>query len=380
MFNYPARAFNSAVLVFFSMSYPTTSFAAVVVNADAGDKQVTLQWASVKAATNYGVCYATQAIADINVCLNYAGGTWQDITKTTLKITQLTNGKKYYFRVLAENVNGTLGVSDTITAIPSTVSLLNDTGITTCSDGAGNIQPCPIEGYPNQDAQSGRDASQNNNSNGPAGFDFTKISKTGAVLAINATHWSCVKDNVTGLIWEVKTDDNGLHDKDWTYSWYEPDNTKNGGFAGYENYGSCGGTSACDTHAYVKAVNSAGWCGYRNWRVPSKAELNSIVDYGHYNPTIEMTFFSIPPIDWFGSYSSFNNNNKANGSSNVDLSTHTSGFEITIPIMPLPTVVGFFWSSSPVANDSRGAWVHGNGIWYAEKSNKGNVWLVHNGQ
>ena len=28
------------------------------------------------------------------------------------------------------------------------------------------------------------------------------------------------RDNVTGLIREVKTDDGGLHDKDWTYTWY----------------------------------------------------------------------------------------------------------------------------------------------------------------
>ena len=46
-----------------------------------------------------------------------------------------------------------------------------------------------------------------------------------------------MRDNVTGLMWEVKTDDGGLRDKDWTYSWYNPDATTNGGSAGYADYG-----------------------------------------------------------------------------------------------------------------------------------------------
>lgn len=378
MFKHPVRVLSYAVLLFFSLSYPITSVAALVLKATTGDQQVTLQWGKVKGATNYGVCYATETIGDINNCLNYAGGTWQDITKTTLKITQLSNGKKYYFRVLAENANGTFEVSNTTTAIPNKAYSLNDTGITTCSDGSNNNLPCPVAGYPNQDAESGRDMSQNNASSSPAGFDFTKISSTGAALNANAAHWNCVKDNVTGLMWEVKTNDNGLHDKDWTYSWYEPNNTKNGGFAGYENYGSCGGTSACDTHAYVKAVNAAGWCGYKNWRIPSKAELNSIVDYGHYNPDIDMFFSSIPPIDWFGSSSSVTNNSKVDWHSNVDFNSYTSTIDTSL--FPLATNFGFFWSSSPVANDSRGAWVHDNNSWYAEKSNGGNVWLVRGRQ
>jgi hypothetical protein len=54
----------------------------------------------------------------------------------------------------------------------------------------------------------------------PQRFDFTKLGSTGNVLNIQnatwraggtgtedaGTKWSCVKDNHTGLIWEVKTD------------------------------------------------------------------------------------------------------------------------------------------------------------------------------
>jgi hypothetical protein len=49
---------------------------------------------------------------------------------------------------------------------------------------------------------------------------YTKIANDGselpdsATLGTNPTDWACTKDNKTGLIWEVKTDDGGLRDKD----------------------------------------------------------------------------------------------------------------------------------------------------------------------
>ena len=95
---------------------------------------------------------------------------------------------------------------------------INDTGITTCSDASTNNLACPINDYPNQDAQSGR--------------DVTKISAKGSVLKASATRWNCVKDNTTNLVWEVKTTNGDLHDQHNTYTWYESDNKKNGGSAG----------------------------------------------------------------------------------------------------------------------------------------------------
>jgi hypothetical protein len=130
-------------------------------------------------------------------------------------------------------------------------------------------------------------------------FNLTKIDSTGASLPANAASWNCVKDNVTGLMWEVKTDDNSLHDKDWTYSWYEPGNSKNGGDVGSQNSGSCGGTSICDTNSYVQAVNAAGWCGKNDWRLPNKEELSSIINYDRISPTIDTAYFINTPSTWF---------------------------------------------------------------------------------
>jgi len=50
-------------------------------------------------------------------------------------------------------------------------------------------------------------------------LSYTKQDAEGNDLPDSATEWVMVKDNVTGLIWEVKTDDGSIHDKDNEYTW-----------------------------------------------------------------------------------------------------------------------------------------------------------------
>ena len=113
-------------------------------------------------------------------------------------------------------------------------------------------------------------------------------------MPANATEWSCVQDNHTGLMWEVKTDDGGLRDKDNVYTWYNTDATTNGGFEGYANNGN-------NTQAFVVAVNAQGLCGYKDWYLPDVEELRSIVNYGKYNPAIDLAYFSNIHGDWYWS-------------------------------------------------------------------------------
>lgn len=143
-------------------------------------------------------------------------------------------------------------------------SPLNDTGITFCSDGAFNVNSCNISTYPRQDGDFGRDVTNNDDKDGHAGFSFTKISATGEILPLNAKSWSCVKDNVTGLLWEVKTTQNA--NESFPFSETEP---------------------------FIKTKNTQKLCGQTNWRLPQIHELQSVVDYSvpYPSPAIDLAFF-----------------------------------------------------------------------------------------
>ncbi len=75
-----------------------------------------------------------------------------------------------------------------------------DTGQTKCYDDNGTVINCPSKGQ----SFYGQDGSFNINT--PS---YTKLDKDGNALPVTATSWSMVKDNVTGLIWEMKTNKDG---------------------------------------------------------------------------------------------------------------------------------------------------------------------------
>lgn len=118
---------------------------------------------------------------------------------------------------------------------------------------------------------------------------FIKIDKSGAVLADDASQWSCVYDSQTQFLWEEKTDNGGLRDKDWQYTWYDTRKDYNKGVLGFSDRHdyqderatgeTCGQTLAqCNTQKYVEMVTeSGGLCGKSDWRLPELAELNSLM-------------------------------------------------------------------------------------------------------
>jgi Protein of unknown function (DUF1566) len=106
-----------------------------------------------------------------------------------------------------------------------------------------------------QDGMMGRDVTHNNNTDGKLGFSFSTVG--------NYAKTECIKDNVTGLMWEGKPT-SGLRANTNTYT----------------NFGN---NSVGDTSAYVTAVNAQGLCGFSDWRIPKRGELQNIVSYNAAN-------------------------------------------------------------------------------------------------
>ena len=200
----------------------------------------------------------------------------------------------------------------------ATVVPLNDTGQTLCYDGAGATVACTTGA---DDGRYGRDAANTagalpKTGGGNAGFDFTKIGIDGSALLPTSIEWYCIRDNVTGLTWELKAPSGGggLRDSAHTYTWYSANAASNGGNAGDLGTDTCGGTlsaysNQCNTANYVAAVNATSLCGYTDWRMPSIRELLSLVDFSvpatSGTPTIDATYFPNTQFDYYWAANNF---------------------------------------------------------------------------
>ncbi len=126
-------------------------------------------------------------------------------------------------------------------------------------------------------------------------FDMTRLNQDGSVndgKDYAKQPWACVRDNQSGLIWEVKKSEAGLRNINNTYSWYDSDPNTNGGWPGKANAGICTG-SDCDSESYIKAINAIKLCGLNDWYLPSRFELNTIVDISvlPLGPTFPKSYF-----------------------------------------------------------------------------------------
>jgi hypothetical protein len=148
---------------------------------------------------------------------------------------------------------------------------LNDTGITWSGGESSNAADCADT---SQDCGYGWDNDEPSDTDGQAGFKFTKLDNNGTETT--GSSYECVKDERTDLTWEVKTP-----------------NTTTKNWADAKTY--AGTFSACGIAA-------------GNWRLPTPKELLSLVSYNDikigetYGPTIDTAYFPnvLPSSYWSG--------------------------------------------------------------------------------
>jgi len=153
-------------------------------------------------------------------------------------------------------------------------------GQTKCYDNETEI-PCPKPGEPFY-GQSG------NYIINPK--SFTKLDEHGNELPDDAEDWLMVRDNVTGLIWEVKQagdnkqDYNNPHDADNIYTWYDTNPETYYGYTGTYNDGK-------NTEMVIKQINASRFGGFGDWRLPSIKKQASLAALERYLPAINQFYF-----------------------------------------------------------------------------------------
>ena len=133
---------------------------------------------------------------------------------------------------------------------------------------------------------------------------YLKKAVDGKILADTAETWSCVENTNNGLIWEVKSKNGGVHDKNNSYSWFQPSATEIP--QGRADGGQCKGDTQCDTLSYVQTINQQNYCGYSDWRLPTREEMLSIVTFENTTSsvTINSDYFPETLPSWYWTASS----------------------------------------------------------------------------
>ena len=137
-----------------------------------------------------------------------------------------------------------------------------DTGQTKCYDNTQEM-PCPNSDQPFY----GQDAQHTLNPHA-----YTKLAQNGMELPDSANSWAMIRDNVTGLIWEMKNNKDGIqdfknpHDEDNYYKQSEAQ------------------------ERVIVPLNSEHFGSLSNWRIPTIMELSTIVNLDD-RPAIDKTYF-----------------------------------------------------------------------------------------
>ncbi len=99
------------------------------------------------------------------------------------------------------------------------------------------------------------------------------------------TNARCATATDSGLTWELKTDDESVHDKDNLYRWggigAKPDGAEQTGKIFFD-----------DWNELLTATRREKLCGFDDWRVPTIDELKTLISNNGQAPQIDTSVFS----------------------------------------------------------------------------------------
>ena len=252
----------------------------LVVRSDNPDCEPLVNFSTCNLNSTTAVSYTASSTPAIEISVD---GSTASITDTGL---DFHTTYYYWLEAYVDSTANTDLVSASSTPVPATTSgpQLNDTGVILGANYPSGFAADCNGGYTNddgefvafvgEDCEFGRDADDdlNDDSDGHAGFSFTKLDANGNALSADATDWSCVLDNVTGLVWEVKLADGTIRDGSKTFTWWDGTSTTS------PNVDTSQDTQDLRTHVNGEN-NGVGLCIRTDWRLPTAGELLSITNY-----------------------------------------------------------------------------------------------------
>lgn len=260
-----------------------------IVIADAGEDQlvsefdeVTLDASSSEVTTATYKCNWQQLSGNAETLTNSSQCTTRFFASDVDTITELN------FEVTVTDSKGRSNTDTVFVDVTQKpLGLINDTGMGECYNNTQRIN-CGSDDFLLQDAELGRDSFANRLDKvgeGNLAFDFTKLNEFADEVSDDSSQFSCVRDNVTGLVWEVKSPLSGvvpnttLRDGQNHYIWDLGNASSVGSSSGGANT-TCPSNTDCGLQTYIDEVNSTDFCGGTNWRVPTYSELLGLIDYG----------------------------------------------------------------------------------------------------
>jgi hypothetical protein len=194
-------------------------------------------------------------------CLSPAANTSTGFTIVCRPVN--TTGTKV-FTVKTSSAGAVVDVTRSATVIalpPVSVSNLTDTGMTNmqCQGASSDVllactDPAAIALSTQQDGMVGRDITSPDGTDGVLGFSYSKIGANPVT--------DCVKDNVTGLIWEGEP----------VYSFVSGANALTNARASTQPF--------TNVPTHLAAINASNLCGFSDWRLPTRRELESLAYFG----------------------------------------------------------------------------------------------------